>query len=155
MNTMILDNNLDLLQTELLPKKFMEEYDIEKSISNVKDFFKKYRRLKYKVMFGPQLRITTQYKLVWVDESHRNDSESLDNFIEVNEEYIKISKQLEYINKTSLSEEESIFMICYLLKEYSYYRTREIIGCAQATIDNISRSCFLKLAMGLNIEVLK
>lgn len=155
MGTTLLNDNLDLLEREQLTKEFIEEYNLEKSASNVIEYFRKYRRLKYKVMFGPQLRTTTKYKLVWVDESHTNNNDSLDSYVEANNEYLEMSKKLKFINDTSLSADESMFMVCHLIEGYSLYKTKDIICCSQCGLEAISNSAYLKLAMGLNIEVLK
>lgn len=61
--------NVKLLDLELLRKDDIRDYDLERTEFNVYKWFKDFRKLQRQLCGGPQLLPSTQYKMVWVDES--------------------------------------------------------------------------------------
>lgn len=147
-------NNIKLLDLELLREDDIADYDIDRTEFIVDKWFKKYRKLQRTLTGGPQLLPSSQYKMVWVDESRRgiNSYNSLDKYIDDTTEYYKLASILKYISDNISSEENVYMTICYLLKK-SERRAAEEIGCARNTVVNIKKSFIVNFACKINKAV--
>lgn len=83
-------DNVKLLDLELLREDDISDYDLERTEFIVYKWFKNYRKLQRTLTGGPQLLPSSQYKMVWVDESRRgiNNYSSLDKYIDDKTEHI-------------------------------------------------------------------
>lgn len=148
--------NVKLLDLELLRKDDIRDYDLERTEFNVYKWFKDFRKLQRQLCGGPQLLPSTQYKMVWVDESRNKIGSftSLDEYIDNKTEYFKQAEVLKYISD-NISVEENVYMtICYLLKK-SERRAAEEIGCARTSIPTIKNSFLVNFACKVNKAVEK
>ena len=110
-------DNVKLLDLELLREDDISDYDLKRTEFIVYKWFKNYRKLQRTLTGGPQLLPSSQYKMVWVDESRRgiNNYSSLDKYIDDKTEYFKYAQILKYISD-NISIEENVYMtICYLI----------------------------------------
>ena len=149
-------DNVKLLDLELLREDDISDYDLERTEFIVYKWFKSYRKLQRTLTGGPQLLPSSQYKMVWVDESRRgiNNYNSLDKYIDDKTEYFKYAQILKYISD-NISIEENVYMtICYLMKK-SERRAAEEIGCARNTIINVRNSFIVNFACKLNKAIEK
>lgn len=147
-------DNVKLLDLELLREDDISDYDLERTEFIVYKWFKNYRKLQRTLTGGPQLLPSSQYKMVWVDESRRgiNNYSSLDKYIDDKTEYFKYAQILKYISD-NISIEENVYMtICYLMKK-SERRAAEEIGCARNTIINVRNSFIVYFPYGKSFDV--
>lgn len=63
MNQDLLNCNEEFLENELLSKRDLQDYDLERTFYMVCKFIKRYKRLKCKSFNEPQIKVTTRYKL--------------------------------------------------------------------------------------------
>lgn len=145
-----------LLDLELLREDDINDYDLERTEFIVYKWFKKYRRLQRTITGGPQLLPSSQYKMVWVDESRKgiNSYSSLDQYIDNKTEYFKLAEVLKYVSD-NMSLEENVYMtICYLLRK-SERRAADEIGCARTSIPAIRSSFIVNFACRINKAIEK
>lgn len=144
----------EILENEILSKKDLIDYDIERSYYRVCKLIRKYKRLKCKSFGEPQLTITTKYKYVFVDEKTIgiNDYTKLDQYIDDDTEYKKISRKIVFATE-NMSPEELVYYTLCLYNGKPEYRCIKEIGCSADGLIPIKRSCIIKFACVFDIEV--
>ena len=70
-----LTNEIEYLEKSMLSKKDLEDYDLERTYYMVIKFLKNYKRLKCKSFNAPQIKVTTKYKYIFVDEPTKSVNE--------------------------------------------------------------------------------
>jgi len=144
------------LEVDLLPKRDLVDYDLERTYFAVSKFIKEYKRLRCKSFGEPQLEITTKYKYIFVDERTKgiNDYTKIDEFIDSDTEYKRISKKIVFATDNMTTEEAVYYTLC-LYHGKSEYRCTKEIGCSADGLLPIKRSCIVKFACAFDIEVMK
>ena len=136
----------DILDNELLSKFDLLDYDIERTFYRVCMFMKKYRKLKSKNYCEMPIKITSTYRYIFVDYT------KLDAFIDNDTEYQTLSKKICSITK-HFSQEELIYYTICLYRQEPEYRAYKEIGCSYCGLLPIKKSCIVKFACALDIEV--
>ena len=146
----------EILENEILSKKDLIDYDIERSYYRVCKLIRKYKRLKCKSFGEPQLNITTKYKYIFVDERTIgiNDYTKLDQYIDDDTEYKKMSRKIVFATE-NMSPEELVYYTVCLYNGKSEYRCTQEIGCSADGLIPIKKSCIIKFACVFDIEVYK
>lgn len=100
------------------------------------------------------IKITSTYKYIFVDERTKgiNDYTKLDAFIDNDTEYQTLSKKICSITK-HFSQEELIYYTICLYRQEPEYRAYKEIGCSYCGLLPIKKSCIVKFACALDIEV--
>ena len=113
MDNLMLENE-ELFDNEMLSKMDLIDYDLDRTYYKVCKFMKHYRKLKSKSFGEPPIQITTKYKYIFVDERTKgiNDYTKLDDYIDDDTEYKKLSKQICLITKNFSQEELVYYTIC-------------------------------------------
>lgn len=144
------------LEIDLLSKKDLMDYDLERTFFRVCKWIKDYKKLKFKSYGEPPLEITTKYKYIFVDERTRgiNDYTKIDEYIDADTEYKRLSKKLVFATDNMTLEETIYYTIC-LYHGKPEYRCIKEIGCSSDGLIPIKRSCIVKFACVFDIEVLK
>lgn len=156
MNNETIQINDNLMDNEILSKLDLEDYDLDRTYYNVCMFMKKYRRLKRKHYNEMPIKITNTYKYIYVDEKTKgvNDYTKLDNFIDNDTEYQQLSKKICLIT-SMFSQEELVYYTICLYRQEAEYRAYQEIGCSHNGLVPIKKSCIVKFACGLDIEIYK
>ena len=146
----------NFIENELLTKNDVCCYDIERSHFMITKFMSKYKRLKFKSFKEPQIKVTTKYKYIFVDESAMgtNQYTNLDNYIDSKSEYIDLSKKIILITDMMTEEEKAYFTIA-LFNGKSDTTAYKEIGCSNRGLIPIKASCIVKFACAFNIEIYK
>lgn len=136
-----------LLDLNILSEEDIEEYDLERNEFIVDKWFKNYRRLSRCSTYGPKLLSSSDYKMVWVDESRKsiNSYTELDKYIDDSNEYIKLGQIIKIISE-SISNEERIFMTCNYIYKKSIRTALDEIRCGKSTIYKIKKSFIINFA---------
>lgn len=156
MNQDLLNCNEEFLENELLSKRDLQDYDLERTFYMVCKFIKRYKRLKCKSFNEPQIKVTTRYKFIFVDESFASPNRytQLDKFIDVKTEYYKLSKQITLVTDL-LTEEEKVYFTISLYNGRAESTAFKEIGCSNKGLIPIKNSCIVKFACAFDIEVYK
>lgn len=156
MNQDLLISSEEFLENELLSKRDLEDYDLDRTFYMVCNFIKRYKRLKCKSYNEPQIKVTTKYKFIFVDESHSNPNQytQLDKLIDDKTEYYKISNQLTSVTEL-FTEEEKVYFTISLYNGRSETTAFKEIGCSNKGLIPIKNSCIVKFACAFDIEVYK
>ena len=151
-NTLVTEN--EFIENSMLSKKDLEDYDLERTFYMVIKFMKKYKRLKCKNYNEPQIKITTRYKYIFVDESCHsiNEYTKLDEFIDNKTEYKVLSEKIALVTDLMSEEEKVYFTICLFNGKKEYTAFQEI-GCSNKGLKPIKSSCIVKFACAFDIEV--
>lgn len=146
----------EFLENGLLSKRDLEDYDLERTFYVVCNFIKRYKRLKYKSYSEPQIKVTTKYKFIFVDEPHANPNQytKLDKFIDDKTEYYRISNQITSVTEL-FTEEEKVYFTISLYNGRSETTAFKEIGCSNKGLIPIKNSCIVKFACAFDIEVYK
>lgn len=144
----------EYLERGLLSKKDLLDYDLDRTYYMVCKFIRNYKRLKCKCYNEPQIKVTTRYKYIFVDESPINNNKytQLDEFIDNKTEYKRISKQLTLVTELLTEEEKVYFTICLFYGKAESTAFKEI-GCSNKGLIPIKNSCIVKIACAFDIEV--
>lgn len=155
MNDLVVVNE-EYLENELLSKRDLEDYDLDRTYYNVCKLIKKYKKLKYKSYNEPQIKVTTKYKFIFVDESTTNNNRytKLDEFIDNKTEYYQLSKQLTLVTDL-MTEEEKVYFTISIYNGKSETTAFKEIGCSNKGLIPIKNSCLVKVACAFNIEIYK
>lgn len=155
-----MENNVveveEFLENELLTKNDVVDYDIDRSFYMITKFMAKYKRLRYKSFNEPQIKVTTKYKYIFVDESNlgNNQYTKLDDYIDSKSEYMEISQKIILITDMMTEEEKAYFTIA-LYNGKSDTTAYKEIGCSNRGLVPIKNSCIVKFACAFNIEIYK
>ena len=146
----------EILENEILSKKDLIDYDVERSYYRVCKLIRKYKRLKCKSFGQPQITITTKYKYVFVDEPTRgiNDYTQLDKYIDDDTEYKRLSQLIVFATQ-NMSPEELVYYTLCLYNGKPEYRCIKEIGCSSDGLKPIKKSCIIKFACVFDLEVYK
>lgn len=130
-----------LLDLNILSEEDINDYDLERNEFIVDKWFKNYRRLFRCTTYGPKLLASSDYKMIWVDESRRsiNSYTDLDQYIDESNEYHKLGQIVKMISE-SISREESILMNCSYIYKKSLRTAIDEIRCGKSTIYKIKKS---------------
>ena len=144
------------LENELLTSNDVQEYDIERSQYMISKFMANYKKLKYKSFKEPQMRITTKYKFIFVDESNMSNNQytKLDEYIDSKSEYIELSQKIIIITDMMTEEEKAYFTIA-LYNGKSDTTAYKEIGCSNRGLIPIKNSCIVKFACAFGLEIYK
>lgn len=153
-NNMVVFDSEEFLENELLSKNDLQDYDLERTTFMVSKFMKNYKRLKYKSYGDPQIKITTHYKYIFVDEPtiSNNQYTKLDQLIDNKTEYYRLSNQLILLTNL-LTLEEKVYLTICLYNGKSETTAFKEIGCSNKGLIPIKNSCIVKFACAFNIEV--
>ena len=153
MNNALLEEN-DFLEISLLSRKDLEDYDLNRTYYMVLKFLKNYKRLKCKSFNEPQIKVTTRYKYIFVDESSHSNNEytKLDQYIDNKTEYLTLSQKIALVTELMTDEERVYFTLC-LYKGKKEYTASQEIGCSYKGLLPIKKSCIVKFACAFDIEV--
>lgn len=146
--------NEEYLENELLSKFDLECFDLERTRYRVLKFISKYRLLKLKCFNMVQIKITSNYKYIYVDESHNDCYTELDRYVDEKMEYQRISQQLTQLTEM-LTDEERVYFTISLLNGKSEKESYNKIGCSNFGLIPIKNSCLVKFACAFNVEVYK
>lgn len=146
----------ELLENEILTKMDLMDYDINRSYYRVIKFMKNYKKLKCKSFNEPSIKITTKYKYILVDEKTRgiNDYTQIDQYIDNDTEFRRLSKIIVLTTK-NMSQDEIVYYTVCLYQGKTEYRCTQEIGCSNTGLIPIKKSCIIKFACAFNIEVYK
>ena len=141
---------------DTLTNKEINNYDILKTTNNVLEYLKKYKLLKYKCFDMPQLKISKDFKLIYVNDTNylKDSYNNIDKYIDNKDEYLNINEKLFNISKI-LNEKELIYFSLCLINSTPEYKCYKEIGCSNRGIIRIKNSCIIKIALCLNLEVYK
>jgi len=153
MNNTLLEEN-EFLEKSLLSKKDLEDYDLERTYYMVIKFLKNYKRLKCKSFDAPQIKVTTKYKYIFVDEPTRsiNEYTKFDEYLDNKTEYMVLSEKITLVTEL-MTEEEKIYFTNCLYKSNKEYHAYQEIGCSSKGLIPIKKSCIVKFACAFDIEV--
>ena len=151
-NTLVNDN--EILENSLLGKKDLEDYDLERTFYMVIKHMKHYKRLKCKSYNAPQIKVTTKFKYIFVDEPTRsiNEYTKFDEFLDNKTEYMAMSEKITLVTEL-MTEEEKIYYTYCLYNSYKEYQVYQEIGCSNKGLIPIKKSCIVKFACAFDIEV--
>lgn len=151
-NTLV--NDTEYLDISILSKKDLEDYDLERTYYMVIKLMKHYKRLKCKSFYAPQIKVTTKYKYIFVDEPTRsiNEYTKFDEYLDNKTEYMEMSEKITLVTEL-LTEEEKIYFTNCLYKSYKEYQVYQEIGCSNKGLIPIKKSCIVKFACAFDIEV--
>lgn len=146
----------ELLENEILTKMDLVDYDIKRSYYRVIKFMRNYKKLKCKSFDEPPIKITTTYKYIYVDEKTKgiNDYTQLDQYIDNDTEYRRLSRII-VCTTQNMSKEEVVYYTLCLYQGKTEYRCTQEIGCSSCGLIPIKNSCIIKFACAFNIEVYK
>ena len=149
-----LTNEIEYLENSMLSKKDLEDYDLERTYYMVIKFLKNYKRLKCKSFNAPQIKVTTKYKYIFVDEPTRNPNEytKFDEYLDNKTEYMILSEKITLVTEL-MTEEEVIYFTNCLYKGNKEYQAYQEIGCSKKGLIPIKSSCIVKFACAFNSEV--
>lgn len=149
-------NNFDdYMEKELLSKKDLLEYDLERTFYMVCKFMSRYKRLKCKNFDEAPIKITKNFKYIFVDEATKgiNDYNKLDKYIDLKTEYKCISATITNITNSLFTDEEIVYYTICLYNGKSESRAFKTIGCSNKGLIPIKNSCIVKFACAFDIEV--
>jgi len=146
----------DLLENEILTKLDLMDYDIGRSYYRVIKFMSNYKKLKCKSFNEVPIKITTTYKYIYVDERTKgiNDYTQIDQYIDNDTEFKRLSKTIVLITQ-NMSQDEIVYYTVCLYQGKSEYRCTQEIGCSNTGLIPIKNSCIIKFACAFNLEVYK
>ena len=149
-----LENETNFIENSLLCKKDLEDYDLERTYYMVIKFMKHYKRLKCKSFNAPQIKVTTKYKYIFVDEPTRSANEytKFDEYLDNKTEYMALSEKITLVTEL-MTEEEKIYFTYCLYNSYKEYQVYQEIGCSSNGLFPIKKSCVVKFACAFDIEV--
>lgn len=146
----------ELLENEILTKLDLIDFDIERTFYNVCKFMRDYKKLKCKSYDQPPIKITTKYKYIFVDEKTKgiNDYTKLDQYIDNDTEYRRLSKIIVCVTE-NMSPEELVYYTVCIFQGKAEYRCAKEIGCSSCGLIPIKNSCIVKFACAFDIEIYK
>ena len=149
-----LTNEIEFLENSMLSKKDLEDYDLERTYYMIIKFLKNYKRLKCKSFNAPQIKVTTKYKYIFVDEPNRSPNEytKFDEYLDNKTEYMILSEKITLVTEL-MTEEEVIYFTNCLYKGNKEYQAYQEIGCSKKGLIPIKSSCIVKFACAFDIEV--
>lgn len=153
MNSTLINEN-EFLENSILSKKDLEDYDLERTFYMVIKFMKHYKRLKCKSFNAPQIKVTTKYKYIFVDEPTRSPNEytKFDEYLDSKTEYMALSEKITLVTDLMSEEEKVYFTICLFNGKKEYNAFQEI-GCSNKGLIPIKCSCIVKFACAFDFEV--
>lgn len=152
MNNII--ENENYIENALLTKNDICDFDIDRSQYMITKFMAHYKTLKFKSFNEPQMKITTKYKFIFVDESKMgtNQYTKFDEFMDNKSEYMQISQKIVLITEMMTEEEKAYFTISLLNGKSDTTAFKEI-GCSNKGLIPIKNSCIVKFACAFNLEI--
>ena len=146
----------------LLEKTLLKYYDIEKSQANVLIYINEYKRAKAKCVnstlvdnlksISINLDKITNSKI----KSNATFANNIDNILDAEGVVNMFNPIFEKIKETMTKKEKKYFDFCIFSKcSEEYFRDKICNGLSRNGLAPIKDSCIMKLALGLNVEVLK
>ena len=153
MNNNMVENE-SYIDNSLLTKNDICDFDIERSHYMIDKFMAHYKKLKYKSLNEPQIKITTKFKYIFVDETNMgaNQYTKYDEYIDNKSEYIQVSEKIVLITEMMTEEEKAYFTISLLNGKSDTTAFKEI-GCSNKGLIPIKNSCIVKFACAFNLEI--
>lgn len=139
-----------------IPVNDAKLYDFDRCYYRVYLYMQRYRRVRNKSFLQDPINLTPNYEFVYVDTpmTSSNSYSLLDSIIDCEKEYIEKSKIISLIVRKLTFEERVYFTICLFDGNSEASACREI-SCSPNGLKSIQRSCIIKVACALDIEVLK
>ena len=144
----------NFIEEPLINYEELFNIDIKKTLFNVFYFFIKYRYLKYKVLTKSVLKVTTDYKFIFIKDNrichYFPHSKEFDNI----KEYEEISEKI-VLATYIMNIKEKIVLQKLLHNDLEPQKLADDLNISVYDINKIYYSCMLKLALKLNIEIKK
>lgn len=145
----------DEYEVSLLSTKFINKYDMDKTICRLIKFMEEYKKLEFQSSSETCLLTAKDFSQIFVDRSFNNDTYfKVDKKIDAEKEYNEISYKISIINKKMTAEEKAYFSIVFRDMKTEYVASN-IIGRSRNGLKIIRNSCALKIAIAFNLDVLK
>lgn len=146
-----------LKNQKLLDKNFIEEFDYEKTKLAVLDYFKNYRNYKIKVsLYDSTISSPLSNDNLGIYSSFVNDptSRKAERFL-YERTYIENMEKTFYKLKLRLTDDEKIIFNMAILSKHTDQDIAEALSLEVSSIYCRKKSCFIKVAIFYNKEVLK
>lgn len=146
----------ELMEYAILEKKFLAQYDLEKTEENVLEIMSKFFKAQYKFTGIMPPRMTSNYELRYEGFSNFNYNDSLGNYVET-----KLDSKQDIINFyniiavaiSRMNSFERVYYAEFLLNGKSERYTADVIGVSRTVLTQIKNSCILKIALAFGKEV--
>lgn len=150
----MIDEIVSRENNSLFTRKELEQFDIDRTFYNVNKYMKHYRLLRCNNCELPQINLTSNLKMVFVQETTRNINQytKLDKYIDDESEYLEKSSIIAKISDIFTVEEYIYFTTC-LFKNESERTAYQKIGCSHIGLKSIKNSCIVKVGLGLKLIV--
>lgn len=151
-------NNEELMEYALLDKKFLSNFDLEKTEENVMQIMSDFFKAQYKFMRISPPRMTANYEIRFESISSVNGSDCIGKYVEA-----KLDSEKEIIKFYNvmadtimrMNIDEKVYYTEYLLNGKSERYTAEKIGVSRKGLGLIKNSCIVKIALAFGKEVEK
>lgn len=147
--------NEELMEYALLDKKFLSNFDLEKTEENVIQIMNDFFKAQYQFMRISPPRMTANYEVRFESLSSVNFLDSLGKYVET-----KLDSEQEIIKFynimtdtiTRMNIDEKVYYTEYLLNGKSERFTAEKIGVSRKGMTPIKNSCIVKIALAFGKE---
>ncbi len=157
MNNYLIESS-ELIEYALLDKKFLSNFDLEKTEENVMQIMSNFFKAQYKFMKVLPPRMTSNYEVKFESHSSLRASDCLGNYVETKldseQEIMKFYHVMaDTIMRMNIAEK--VYYTEFLLNSRSERFTAERIGVSRNGIIPIKNSCIVKIALAFGKEVEK
>lgn len=150
--------NEELMEYALLDKKFLSNFDLEKTEENVMQIMSDFFKAQYKFMRVQPPRMTSNYDVKFESHSSLRVSDCLGNYVET-----KLDSEQEIIRFYNIMADtimrmnitEKVYYTELLLNGRSERYTAEKIGVSRNGMIPIKNSCIVKIALAFGKEIEK
>ncbi|MBE6153659.1 MAG: hypothetical protein E7166_05500 [Firmicutes bacterium] len=140
---------------DLLSKKFISQFNMEKTEENVSEIMSKFFKAQYKFTNILPPRMTPNYELryeyitmTYSDSLGDHVADKLDTKQEIINFYNTIAGAI-----TRMNTIERVYYVEMLLNSKSERHTADVIGVSRRLLPTIKNSCILKIALAFGEEV--
>lgn len=147
-------NENNFIEEPLIHQDEVYGINVDKTVFNVYQYIVKYKNLKYKVLTSNAIKVTKDYKFIFVCENTPNNNSytQLDKELDNIDVYNNISNKLTLASYNMNLDERKVFqeVLFYGIKKYCMAKT---LNVSIYGIKKIYYSCMLKIARKLDLEI--
>ena len=153
----MIEQNIEVVnELDLMHRADILEFDLDRSYYRVFKYLQRYRYLRSKCFNEPSLKITTKYDFIYCGGSNPSSNRytEVDRLLDLKREYDTKSEIIASLSNQLTQEEKIYFTYCLLEAKADLTATNEIC-CSNNGLIPIKKSCIIKVACALDLEVLK
>lgn len=154
MNGNLVENE-ELMEYALLDKRFLSNFDLEKTEENVIEIMNDFFKAQYQFMRISPPRMTSNYEVRFESLSSINFADCVGKYVETmldSEQDIIKFYNIMANTITRMNIDEKVYYTEYLLNRKSEHYTAEKIGVSRKGMIPIKNSCIVKIALAFGKE---